>query len=103
MEGVFAFFLESAFLGLFLFGEKRLGRWGHWWAAFLVFLGSWISGYFIVATDAWMQYPVGYRLASDGSVHLASFQQLLFNPWALWQYMHNMGGAVVTYDSSCSG
>lgn len=44
MEGVFAFFLESAFLGLFIYGEKRLSRWGHWWAAFLVFLGSWISG-----------------------------------------------------------
>src|SRR6266513_5447400 len=40
MEGVFSFFLESAFLGLFLFGEKRLGKWGHWWAGFLVFLGS---------------------------------------------------------------
>src|SRR5947207_2959913 len=51
MEGVFSFFLESSFLGLFLFGEKRLGRIGHWVAAFLVFLGSWLSGYFIVATD----------------------------------------------------
>src|SRR5271154_6133923 len=43
MEGVFTFFLESAFLGLFLFGEKRLSRWAHWGAAFFVFLGSWIS------------------------------------------------------------
>src|SRR6266536_3594497 len=40
MEGVFSFFLESAFLGLFLYGEKRLSRMGHWWAAFLVFFGS---------------------------------------------------------------
>src|SRR5206468_9470721 len=53
MEGVFSFFLESSFLGLFLYGEKRLGRWGHWWAAFLVWLGSWLSGFFIVATNAW--------------------------------------------------
>src|SRR5450432_429517 len=44
MEGIFSFFLESAFLGLSLFGEKRLSKWGHWGAAFLVFLGSWISG-----------------------------------------------------------
>jgi len=58
MEGVFSFFLESTFLGLFLFGEKRLGPRGHWWAAFMVFLGAWLSGYLIVATDAWMQYPV---------------------------------------------
>src|SRR5690349_22056179 len=43
MEGVFSFFLESAFLGLFLFGEQRLSRIGHWWAGFLVFLGSWLS------------------------------------------------------------
>src|SRR5438034_4410962 len=45
MEGVFSFFLESAFLGLFLYGEKRLSPSGHWWAAFLVFLGSWLSGF----------------------------------------------------------
>ena len=59
MEGVFSFFLESSFLGLFLFGEKRLGQLGHWFSALMVFLGSWLSGYFIVATDAWMQHPVG--------------------------------------------
>ncbi|HEY6951349.1 MAG TPA: cytochrome ubiquinol oxidase subunit I, partial [Bacteroidota bacterium] len=57
MEGVFAFFLESSFLGLFLYGEKKLGEKGHFAAAFLVFLGSWISGYLIVATNAWMQHP----------------------------------------------
>src|SRR5579864_137577 len=62
MEGVFSFFLESAFLGLFLFGEKRLGRFGHWWAGFMVFVGSWLSGFFIVAADAWMQHPVASRL-----------------------------------------
>ncbi len=61
MEGMFAFFLESAFLGLFLYGEKRLSPRAHWWSAVAVFLGSWLSGFFIVATDAWMQHPVGYR------------------------------------------
>jgi cytochrome d ubiquinol oxidase subunit I len=96
MEGVFAFFLESAFLGLFLYGEKRLGRRGHWVAALLVFLGSWVSGYFIIATDAWMQNPVGHSFAADGSVQLSSFWDLVMNPWILWQYTHNMGGAVIT-------
>ncbi len=96
MEGLFAFFLESAFLGLFVFGEKRLSRWGHWWAAFLVFAGSWISGYFIVMTDAWMQHPVGYTMAGDGSFHLDSFWSLVLNPWGLRQYAHTMAGAVVT-------
>jgi cytochrome d ubiquinol oxidase subunit I len=96
MEGVFSFFLESSFLGLFLFGEKKLGRMGHWCAAFLVFLGSWLSGYFIVATNAWMQRPVGYTLGANGEILLSSFWALLLNKWALWQYAHTMIGAVQT-------
>ncbi|MGA2022190.1 MAG: cytochrome ubiquinol oxidase subunit I [Candidatus Sulfotelmatobacter sp.] len=96
MEGMFAFFLESAFLGLFLYGEKRLGPRGHWWSAVAVFLGSWLSGYFIIATDAWMQHPVGYVKAADGSLQLSSFWALVMNPWAWWQYAHNMSGAVIT-------
>ncbi len=96
MEGVFSFFLESSFLGLFLFGEKRLGRIGHWWAGFLVWLGSWLSGYFIVATDAWMQYPTAYRLDAHGGIELASFWGLVWNKWVVWQYAHTMLGAVQT-------
>jgi cytochrome bd ubiquinol oxidase subunit I len=96
MEGVFSFFLESSFLGLFLFGEKRLGPRAHWFASLMMFVGSWLSGYFIVATDAWMQHPVGYAIEPDGSFALASFWGLLFNPWALWQYAHTMLGAVQT-------
>jgi cytochrome bd ubiquinol oxidase subunit I len=96
MEGMFAFFLESAFLGLFLYGEKRLSPRAHWWSAVAVFIGSWLSGYFIVATDAWMQNPVGYSRAADGSVQLSSFWQLVLNPWAWWQYAHNMSGAAIT-------
>lgn len=96
MEGTFAFFLESAFLGLFLYGEKRLTPKQHWWTAVAVFLGSWLSGYFIVATDAWMQHPIGYTHLADGSVTLSSFWALVLNPWAMWQYAHNMAGAVLT-------
>ena len=96
MEGVFSFFLESSFLGLFLYGEKRLGPRGHWWAAFMVFVGSWLSGYLIVVTDAWMQHPVAYRLGANGEIILTSFWGLLLNPWGLWQYAHNMSGAVIT-------
>jgi cytochrome bd ubiquinol oxidase subunit I len=96
MEGVFAFFLESAFLGLFLYGEKRLSPIGHWWAAFLVFLGSWLSGYFIIVTDAFMQHPVAYQRMADGQFQVSSFWGLLLNPWALIQYSHNMSGAVIT-------
>src|SRR6266481_3421724 len=96
MEGMFSFFLESSFLGLFLFGEKRLGRMGHWWSGFLIWLGSWLSGYFIVATNAWMQYPTGHRVDSHGQIELASFWSLLVNKWVLWQYAHTMLGAVQT-------
>jgi cytochrome d ubiquinol oxidase subunit I len=96
MEGVFSFFLESTFLGLFLYGERRLGPFGHWLSAVAVFLGSWLSGYFIIATDAWMQHPVGHEILPGGVIALKSFWALLLNPWAIRQYAHNMNGAVLT-------
>ncbi len=96
MEGVFSFFLESAFLGLFLFGEKRLSKKAHWAAAFFVFVGSWISGFFIIVTDAWMQHPVAYTLLPNGTYEVNSFWRLIMNPWAWLQYAHNMCGAVIT-------
>jgi cytochrome d ubiquinol oxidase subunit I len=96
MEGMFAFFLESAFLGLFLYGEKRLSPRAHWLSAVAVFVGSWLSGYFIIATDAFMQFPVGYFKAADGSLQLASFWDFVLNRWAFWQYAHNMSGAAIT-------
>jgi len=96
MEGVFSFFLESAFLGLFLYGEKRLSRLMHWFSAVMVFVGSWISGFFIIVTDAWMQHPVAYDRLPNGQFEVLSFWQLLLNPWGLLQYAHNMTGAVIT-------
>jgi cytochrome d ubiquinol oxidase subunit I len=96
MEGVFSFFLESAFLGLFLYGEKRISKLLHWFSAVMVFVGSWISGFFIIVTDAWMQHPVAYDRLPNGQFEVLSFWQLLLNPWALLQYAHNMMGAVVT-------
>jgi cytochrome d ubiquinol oxidase subunit I len=96
MEGVFSFFLESAFLGLFLYGERRLGQAGHWCAGFAVFLGSWLSGFFIIVTDAWMQHPVAFERGADGSFQVTSFWGLLLNPWAQIQYAHNMCGALTT-------
>jgi cytochrome d ubiquinol oxidase subunit I len=96
MEGIFAFFLESAFLGLFLFGEQRLGPRGHLAAAIALFLGSWLSGYFIIVTNAFMQHPVGYVVGEDGVLHLGNIWTFVFNPWALWQYAHNMTASVIT-------
>src|SRR5579872_1273404 len=96
MEGVFSFFLESTFLGLFIYAEKKLGPKLHWFTAVMVMVGSWLSGYFIIATDAWMQHPVGFGRGPTGEIFLNSFWDLLLNPWILWQYLHNMTAAVVT-------
>lgn len=96
MEGVFAFFLESSFLGLLLFGENRFSRRVQWFAALMLFLGSWLSGYFILATNAWMQHPVAYRVAEDGRLVVDSLIGLLTNPWLFWQFAHNMTAALVT-------
>lgn len=96
MEGMFAFFAESAFLGLFLFGEKKLGPRGHFAAGFMVFLGSWLSGYFIIATNAFMQHPVGHTIDSDGKLVLSDVWTYLFNKWAFWEYAHTMSAAVIT-------
>lgn len=103
MEGVYSFFLESTFLGLFLFGEKLLGRVGHYVAAACVFLGSWLSAFFIVATVAWMQHPVGYRIEPNGTIALDSFWALLSNPWLPAQYAHTILGAVVTGSVAMAG
>ena len=96
MEGMFAFFLESTFLGLFLYGEKRFGPRLHLASAVALWAGSWLSGWFIIATNAFMQNPVGYAVADDGRLHLAGFWAFVFNPWGIWQYLHNMTASVVT-------
>jgi cytochrome d ubiquinol oxidase subunit I len=95
MEGAFAFFLESAFVGLFLFGERRFGQRVHWFSSLMVFLGTWASGYFIIATNAWTQHPVGYRVLENGNIELDNYWAVLLNSWMWAQYAHNMGGAVV--------
>jgi len=97
MEGVYSFFLESTFLGLVLFGEKRLSRVGHYLATVALFVGTWLSGFFIVATNSWMQHPVGAVLDPITKTYrLTSLWAVLTNPWAVWQYPHTMVGAVVT-------
>jgi len=96
MEGLFAFFLESSFLGLLVFGERRLGRRGHFLAALVLFAGSWLSGYFIVCTNAFMQYPVGHAVDGNGALYLVDFWAFLLSPWAIAQYAHTMVAAVVT-------
>src|SRR6266851_2381584 len=87
---------QSAFLGLFLFGSKRLSPKAHWASAFLVCAGSWLSGFFIIVANAWMQHPVAYHMLPNGVYEVSSFWALMLNPWAWLEYAHNMSGAVIT-------
>jgi cytochrome d ubiquinol oxidase subunit I len=96
MEGMFAFFLESTFLGLLVWGEKRLGEKAHFGAAVALLVGSWLSGYFIVATNAFLQHPVGYATLPDGRLVLADFWGFVGNRWAFVQYAHTLLAALVT-------
>ncbi len=103
MEGAFAFFIESAFLGIFLFGENIFGQKMHWFSSFMVWLGTWASGAFIIASNAWMQHPVGYTMASNGRLHISNYWAVLFNSWVFPEYMHTMSGAVVTGSFAMAG
>lgn len=96
MEGMFSFFLESTFLGIFLFGENFVGRKLHFLSAFLVFLGSWLSGWFIIATHSWMQNPVGFEILENGQFVLTNFIELFTNPWLIPSYLHNQAASLVT-------
>ncbi len=94
MEGVYAFFVESVFLGVLLYGRGRVTQTVYLASAVIVWLGSWLSGFFICATDSWMQHPVGYTIAADGRIELSSLAALLLSPFAFWQTAHAIAGAV---------
>lgn len=96
MEGMFSFFLESSFLGMFLFGEKLLGHKLHFLSGLMVFIGSWASGFLIIATHSWMQYPVGYEIVENGKFVLNNFTALFNNPWLWPSYLHNQAGSLIT-------
>ena len=96
MEGIFAFFLESSFLALLVWGERRLGPRKHFLAALALFVGSWLSGYFIIATNAFLQHPQGHDLGPDGVFRLRDLGAFVGNPWAVAQYLHNQMAALVT-------
>ena len=95
MEGVYAFFLESVFLGALFYQRGIVPTALQTVAAICVWLGSWTSGFFIVVTDAWMQHPVGYTVARDGSIQMANLWTVLTSPFAFWQYAHVISGALV--------
>jgi cytochrome d ubiquinol oxidase subunit I len=94
MEGVYAFFLESVFLGLLLYGKRFVSPRLRVASAMCVCAGAWLSGFFIVATDAWMQHPVGYAIGPGNVFEMQSLAAVLLSPFAWWQYLHVMCAAM---------
>ena len=89
IEGLAAFMLESTFLGLWIFGWNRLSPRLHLATLWIAVVGSWLSGYFILVANSWMQHPVGYKIV-DGEAQLTSVWALLSNGFALRAYVHTM-------------
>jgi cytochrome d ubiquinol oxidase subunit I len=89
IEGLAAFMLEATFLGLWIFGWDRLSPRLHLATIWIAVAGTWLSGYFILVANSWMQHPVGYRLV-DGEAQLTSVWALLTNGFALRAYLHTM-------------
>ena len=89
VEGLAAFALESTFLGLWIFGWNRLSPRLHLATLWIAVLGTWLSGYFILVANSWMQHPVGYKIV-DGEAQLTSVWALLSNDFALRAYLHTM-------------
>ncbi len=89
IEGLAAFMLESTFLGLWIFGWNRLSPRLHLATLWIAVLGTWLSGYFILVANSWMQHPVGYKIV-NGEAHLTSVWALLTNSFALRAYVHTM-------------
>src|SRR5664279_4572313 len=96
MEGLAAFFLESTFLGLWVFGWDRLPKRVHLACIWLVSIGSMLSAMFILAANSWMQHPVGYVLNSKGQPVLNNIGALFVNPTFLWGYAHVILASLVT-------
>ncbi len=95
MEGLAAFFLESTFLGLWLFGWDKLSRRVHLATIWLVFLGTLLSAAFIMAANSWMQHPVGYVM-TGGKPQLNDVWALLVNPVFVWGYTKVVLAAITT-------
>lgn len=97
MEGLAAFFLESTFLGLWLFGWGRLSPRVHLATIWLLAIGTLLSAYFILAANSWMQHPVGYVLnEATGRAEMTSIWAVLTNSTLLWAFPHTILGAFTT-------
>jgi len=96
-EGVFAFFLESGFLGLYLFGRRRLSPGVHWFSILMVAVGATISAFWILVANSWQQTPAGFRVNDVlGRAELTSFAEAVFNPSTGVRFFHTITAALIT-------
>jgi cytochrome d ubiquinol oxidase subunit I len=97
IEGLLAFFLESTFLGMWIFGWDKLPKGIHLASIWIAAIGTVLSAYFILAANAWMQQPVGYAInASNGRAELKDIGAVLLNPTVLLAFPHVIAGAFMT-------
>ena len=94
-EGIFAFFLESTFVGVLLFGWNKLTRKALWFASLMVAVGATLSAFWIIVANSWMQTPAGYEII-DGRAQLNDFFAAVFNPSTIPRYLHTVNGALIT-------
>jgi len=95
-EGVFAFFLESSFLGLYLFGRNRVTPGVHWFSILMVAAGATLSAFWILVANSWQQTPAGYHLDPvTGYPVLASFSEAVFNPSTWPRFFHTLTACLV--------
>jgi cytochrome d ubiquinol oxidase subunit I len=103
-EGIFAFFLESGFLGILVFGWDKVSRPVHWFASVMVFLGGLFSSIWIVIANSWMHTPAGFHIVDGPSgprAEIVDFWAMIFNPsaverlWHVWSGCGILGGAFV--------
>lgn len=96
MEGLLAFFLESTFLGLWVFGRDRLPKGVHLACLWLFVLGTWLSALFILVANTWMQDPVGYAIDASGNAQLNDLLALLMRPFVLAAWIHALLAGLIT-------
>jgi cytochrome d ubiquinol oxidase subunit I len=94
-EGLMAFFLESAFLGVLLFGRSLVPKWAHFVAAIMVAVGTLFSSFWILSTNSWMQTPAGYRM-ENGRFVPENWMEIVFNPSFPYRLSHTVVGFYVT-------
>ncbi len=95
-EGIFAFFLESGFLAVLLFGWNRVGRGMHFFATCMVCLGAHFSAIWIVVANSWMQTPAGYHIVGEGlraRAEITNFWEMVFSPSSMDRLLHTLCGA----------